>query len=71
MFAKDKQGLDSEHDTPKVDWVVVGAGCVALGLVSMMMVLSTARNHAMEAHADVVSREFEVEFDAAAEFAAR
>ncbi|WP_341863957.1 hypothetical protein [Gymnodinialimonas sp. 57CJ19] len=65
MFAKNKQRLDHEHDTPKVDWVVVGAACVAVGLVSMMLVAGSVRYHSMEAHADVVSHEFEAEFDAA------
>lgn len=70
MFAKNRKRLDSERDATKVDWVVVGATCAALGLVSMMMVAGSMRNDSMEAQADVLSQEFEAEFDNALVFEA-
>lgn len=68
MFAKNKQRHDSELETSQIDWVVVAAACVAVGLLSMMLVAGTVKTHSMEVHADVLSHEFEAEFDAVVEF---
>lgn len=69
MFANFKEYLANESGAITVDWVVLTAACVALGLLAIMLVSGSIRDNGREASAIMGAYEINNEFDTEAEIA--
>lgn len=70
MFVKIKSFLASESGAITVDWVVLTAACVSLGLLAIMLISGSVRDNGTEASAIMEAYEINDEFDTEAEIAA-
>jgi hypothetical protein len=65
-----KEFLTDDAGAITVDWVVLTAACVALGLGTITLVSGSIRDNSMEASAIMETYEIDGEFDTEAEIAA-
>ncbi|GAB5448064.1 hypothetical protein [Gymnodinialimonas sp.] len=65
-----KTFLADERGAISVDWVVLTAACVALGLLAITMISGSIRDNGTEASAIMQTYEINHEFDTEAEIAA-
>lgn len=70
MFVKLKSFLTNESGAITVDWVVLTAACVSLGLMAIMMISGSVRDNGTEASAIMEAYEINDDFDTEAEIAA-
>lgn len=70
MPAKFKSFLASESGAISVDWVVLTAACVSLGLLAIMLISGSVRDNGTEASAIMETYEINDDFDTEAEIAA-
>lgn len=70
MFVKFKTFLANESGAITVDWVVLTAACVSLGLLAIMMISGSVRDNGTEASAIMEAYEINDDFDTEAEIAA-
>lgn len=59
--------LADERGAITVDWVVLTAACVTLGLLSIALISNSIRNNGLEASAIMETYEINAEFDTEAE----
>lgn len=65
-----KSFLADERGAITVDWVVLTAACVSLGLLAIMLISGSVRDNGTEASAIMETYEINNEFDTEAEIAA-
>lgn len=70
MSVEFKSFLADEGGAITVDWVVLTAACVALGLLAIMMISGSVRDNGTEASAIMEAYEINDDFDTEAEIAA-
>ena len=70
MFANLKTFLADDSGAITVDWVVLTAACVSLGLLAIMLVSNSIRDNGAEASAIMETYEIDDDFDTEAEIAA-
>lgn len=69
MFVKLKSFAASEDGAITVDWVVLTAACVSLGLLAIMLISGSVRDNGTEASAIMETYEINDDFDTEAEIA--
>lgn len=70
MPAKFTSFITDESGAITVDWVVLTAACVALGLLSIALISGSIRDNGREARAILETYEINSDFDTEAEIAA-
>lgn len=70
MLVKFKTFLANESGAITVDWIVLTAACVALGLLVIMMISGSVRDNSTEVSAIMEAYEINDDFDTEAEIAA-
>ena len=69
MYAQFKEFIADETGAITVDWVVLTAACVSLGLLAIMLISGSIWDNSMEASAIMGAYEINGEFDTEAEIA--
>lgn len=70
MFATFKEFIADDAGAITVDWVVLTAACVSLGLLAIMLISGSVRDTSTQASAIMETYEINNEFDTEAEMAA-
>lgn len=70
MYIDFKPFLTDERGAVSVDWVVLTAACVSLGLLAIMLISGSIRGNGLEASTILQTYEINDEFDTEAEISA-